>query len=189
MALLGGERTALNFLQMLSGTATLTRRYVKAVSGTKTIILDTRKTIPNLRSAQKYAVACAGGRNHRMGLYDKVLIKENHITLLGGVESAIRATEAYHGRHYEIEVENLEQLQQALGTTARHIMLDNFTLEDIHTAVRMNAGRACLEASGGIDLETAAQIAAIGVDYISVGALTRDVKGIDFSMHLHTGGT
>ena len=183
--LLSGERTALNFLQLLSGTATLTRRYVQAVAGTGVIILDTRKTVPGLRAAQKYAVACAGGHNHRAGLYDKVLMKENHISMLGGIEPAIRAAAAHHGQHYEIEVENLTQLQTALDNGATHVMLDNFTLQATRDAVRLNAGRAHLEVSGGITSPAvAARIAAAGVNSISVGVLTRGAPGIDFSMRL-----
>lgn len=184
-ALLSGERTALNFLQLLSGTATLTRRYAQAVAGSGAVILDTRKTLPGLRTAQKYAVMCGGGHNHRMGLYDKVLIKENHITLLGGIGPAALAAAAHHGSNYEVEVENLDQLQIALDVGAKHIMLDNFTLPEIQAAVRLNAGRAHLEASGGITSpEAAARIAATGVNSISIGALTCSVPSIDFAMYL-----
>lgn len=183
--LLSGERTALNFLQLLSGTATLTRRYVQAVTGSSAMILDTRKTLPGLRTAQKYAVVCGGGYNHRMGLYDKVLIKENHITLLGGVGHAVFTAAAHHGNNYEIEVENINQLQTALDAGAKHIMLDNFTLREIRAAVRLNAGRAHLEASGGITSPgTAARIATTGVNSISIGALTCRASSIDFAMYL-----
>lgn len=183
-ALLTGERTALNFLQTLSGTATRTARYVEAVRGTGTRILDTRKTIPGLRHAQKYAVTCGGGYNHRMGLYDAVLIKENHIAAAGGVAAALAAARrvAPVGVLIEIEVETLAQLEQALAAGAGRILLDNFDLDDLRTAVRLTAGRAELEASGGMALAGVRAVAGTGVDYISVGGLTKHVEAIDLSL-------
>lgn len=184
-ALLSGERTALNFLQMLSGTATQVKRYVDAVSGTKTVVLDTRKTIPGLRDAQKYAVTCGGGHNHRHGLYDAVLIKENHIDaaaddITSVMDTARQTTQP--GTLIEIEVENLDQLQAALNAGAKRILLDNFPLELLCKAVEMTNGRAVLEASGGINLENVLVVAQTGVDFVSVGSLTKDVQAIDFSM-------
>lgn len=183
-ALLSGERTALNFLQTLSGTATQTRAYVEAVRGTRTTILDTRKTLPGLRAAQKYAVTCGGGRNHRMGLYDAVLIKENHIAAAGSVTAALaRAHSAVGaGIAVEIEVENLEQLRAAIAARAHRVLLDNFDLVGLRAAVRETAGRAQLEASGGVSLETVRAIAQTGVDFISIGSLTKHVRATDFSM-------
>ena len=183
-AVLAGERTALNFMQLLSGTATLTRRYVEAVAGTAVLVLDTRKTIPGLRAAQKYAVVCAGGHNHRMGLYDKILLKENHLLVLGGVTAALQRVIARYGVDIATEVEDLAQLQQALAAGVRHVVLDNFDVEALRAAVQCNAGRACLEASGGITPERAARIAETGVDCISAGALTHSVCSVDFSMRL-----
>jgi len=181
--LLTGERTALNFLQTLSGTATLARRWADAVAGTGARILDTRKTIPGLRLAQKYAVTCGGCHNHRIGLYDAVLIKENHIAAAGSVTAALRAAEAgAAGLEVEVEVETLEQLREALAAGARRILLDNFPLERLREAVAITAGRARLEASGGVTLETVRGIAETGVDDISVGALTKDVRAVDLSM-------
>jgi len=181
--LLTGERTALNFLQTLSGTATLARRWADAVAGTGARILDTRKTIPGLRLAQKYAVTCGGCHNHRIGLYDAVLIKENHIAAAGSVTAALRAAEAgAAGLEVEVEVETLEQLREALTAGARRILLDNFPLERLREAVAITAGRARLEASGGVTLETVRGIAETGVDDISVGALTKDVRAVDLSM-------
>jgi nicotinate-nucleotide pyrophosphorylase (carboxylating) len=181
--MLTGERTALNFLQTLSGTATLAARYVEAVAGTRARILDTRKTLPGLRLAQKYAVSCGGAANHRIGLYDAVLIKENHIAAAGSVAAALRrATQTAGGLGIEIEVESLEQLRQALQAGARRILLDNFSLDDLRAAVAFTAGRARLEASGGVSLETVRAIAETGVDDISVGAITKDVSAVDFSM-------
>jgi nicotinate-nucleotide pyrophosphorylase (carboxylating) len=182
-ALLTGERTALNFLQTLSGTATLARRWADAVAGTGARILDTRKTIPGLRLAQKYAVTCGGCHNHRIGLYDAVLIKENHIAAAGSVAAALRAAQAEAaGLDIEVEVETLEQLGEALAAGARRILLDNFPLERLREAVAMAGGRARLEASGGVSLETVRAIAETGVDDISVGALTKDVRAVDLSM-------
>lgn len=183
-ALLTGERTALNYLQTLSGTATLARRYADAVAGTGARILDTRKTIPGLRLQQKYAVGCGGCANHRIGLYDAILIKENHIHAAGSIAAALRAAAegAPSGIGIEIEVESLDQLEEALAAGARHVLLDNFDLRLLRDAVKLNAGRARLEASGNVNLETVRAIAETGVDDISVGALTKDVKAVDLSM-------
>ena len=185
---LSGERTALNFLQLLSGTATMTRRFVDAVAGTGCRILDTRKTVPGLRTAQKYAVRCGGAHNHRMGLYDQVLIKENHIaaarSLTGAIEAARRSAA---GIGVEVEVETLGELQEALNARPDIILLDDFTLEDMRAAVALNraAGTAAkLEVSGSVSLEAVRAIAETGVDYISVGALTKHVRAIDLSMRL-----
>lgn len=181
--LLSGERSALNFLQTLSGTATIARNYTKQVSGLHARILDTRKTIPGLRRAQKYAVRCGGCHNHRMGLYDAFLIKENHIMAAGSIAEAVRSANAM-GKDLpvEIEVEDREELQQALQAGADRILLDNFTLENIHEAVAINSSVAELEASGGITLDNVRAYAKTGVDYISVGALTKDVQAIDLSL-------
>ena len=183
-SLLTGERTALNFLQMLSGTATLTRQYVDAVRGTRAIILDTRKTIPGLRRAQKYAVSCGGGQNHRMGLYDAVLIKENHIAAAGSIAAALRAARdsAPTGVTVEIEVEDLDQLRQALEDGANRILLDNFRIEELTVAVRETKGRAKLEASGGISLANVRAVADTGVDFISLGDITKNVRAVDLSL-------
>ncbi|MCG8072490.1 MAG: carboxylating nicotinate-nucleotide diphosphorylase, partial [Candidatus Thiodiazotropha taylori] len=183
-ALLSGERCALNYLQSLSGTATLTRRYVEAVSGIDVRILDTRKTVPGLRLQQKYAVRCGGGHNHRVGLYDAVLIKENHIRAAGSIEAAlVRSREVVpDGVSVEIEVETLDELQQALDAGVQRVLLDNFTPEKLREAVKLAAGRARLEASGGINLDTIREIAESGIDDISVGALTKDIRAIDLSM-------
>lgn len=186
-ALLTAERTALNFLQTLSGTATRTRAFVDAVAGTGTRILDTRKTIPGLRLAQKYAVTCGGASNHRIGLFDAILIKENHIQAAGGIAEALALAQRVSRSlertvEIEIEVEDLEQLQQALAGGARRILLDNFDLATLREAVALNAGRARLEASGGVTLETVRAIAETGVDDISVGALTKDLHAVDLSM-------
>ncbi len=184
-ALLSGERTALNFLQTLSGTATLARRYQEQVKDLPVTILDTRKTIPGLRMAQKYAVRCGGCSNHRMGLYDGVLIKENHILACGSVSAAIaRARACAPALPIEVEVENLEELAEALENDADIILLDNFPPELLHRAVALNNGRSRLEASGGITLDNIRRIAQSGVDYISVGALTKDVRAIDLSMRV-----
>jgi nicotinate-nucleotide pyrophosphorylase (carboxylating) len=185
-ALLTGERSALNFLQTLSGTATLTARYVDALRGAHAKVLDTRKTLPGLRRAQKYAVACGGGLNHRLGLYDAVLIKENHIAAAGSVTAALAQARATVAADIpiEIEVENLDQLHAALSAGATRILLDNFDLERLTAAVRETAGRATLEASGGITLDNIRAIAETGVDCISVGRLTKNVSAIDFSMRL-----
>ncbi|MFQ5756249.1 MAG: carboxylating nicotinate-nucleotide diphosphorylase [Acidiferrobacterales bacterium] len=183
-AILSGERMALNFLQLLSGTATQTRRYVDAVSGTHAKILDTRKTIPGLRRAQKYAVTCGGGQNHRMGLYDGILIKENHILAAGSIARALQQAKASatEGIPIEVEVENLDELREALAAGAGRLLVDNFSLQSLKAAVAQARGRATIEASGGITLENVRTIAETGVDYISVGALTKDVKAIDLSM-------
>jgi nicotinate-nucleotide pyrophosphorylase (carboxylating) len=183
-ALLSAERPALNFLQLLSAVATRTRQFVDAVSGTKAKILDTRKTLPGLRLAQKYAVRCGGGVNHRMGLYDGILIKENHIAAAGGIAPALRAALAAAGPGVtvQIEVESLAQLREALEAGARLVLLDNFTLETMREAAKIAAGRAELEASGGITLDTVRAIAETGVDRISIGSLTKDVRAVDLSM-------
>ena len=187
-ALLTAERPALNFLQTLSAVATQTRRYVDAVAGTGAVIMDTRKTLPGLRLAQKYAVTCGGGVNHRLGLYDGILIKENHIIAAGGIEQALRAAGeiAPPGIFIQIEVETLEQLRKALNAGAKMILLDNFDLAQLRYAVSLTrqAGisHAVLEASGGITLENVRAVAETGVDRISVGNLTKDVKAVDLSM-------
>ena len=182
-ALLTGERTALNFLQLLSGTATTTRNYVSLLDGAHSRLLDTRKTIPGLRSAQKYAVACGGGNNHRMGLYDAILIKENHILAAGGIQPAVQRAKASR-RRVEVEVEDLRELEQAIAAGADTIMLDNFTLGMIREAVLVNQGRALLEVSGNVTQETLPELAATGVDLISIGDLTKNVRAIDFSMRI-----
>lgn len=184
-ALLTGERSALNFLQLLSGTATRSQHYADLVAGTTVKLLDTRKTLPGLRLAQKYAVTCGGCHNHRIGLYDAFLIKENHIAACGGIAQAI--TEAHRiapGKPVEIEVEDLAELRQALDAGADIIMLDELSLDDMRTAVALTAGRAKLEASGGITEATLRTVAETGVDYISIGTLTKDVKALDLSMRL-----
>ena len=185
-ALLSAERTALNFLQLLSAVATKTATYVEAVRGTRAHIVDTRKTIPGLRLAQKYAVRVGGGTNHRIGLYDAVLIKENHIAAAGGVSAVMRAAQqvAARAQFIEIEVETLEQLREALDAGAKMVLLDNMPLPMLHEAVRINAGRAILEISGGVTLEGLRALAETGVDRISIGTLTKDVKATDFSMRL-----
>jgi nicotinate-nucleotide pyrophosphorylase (carboxylating) len=189
---LSGERTALNFLQLLSGTATATRRYVDAVAGTACRILDTRKTIPGLRTAQKYAVRCGGAQNHRMGLYDQVLIKENHIAAAGSLTGAIEAARRNAaGVAVEVEVETPGELQEALNARPDIILLDEFTLEDMRAAVALNraqGGIAKLEVSGSVSLEAVREIAETGVDFVSVGALTKHVRAIDLSMRLDFGG-
>jgi nicotinate-nucleotide pyrophosphorylase (carboxylating) len=183
-ALLTAERPALNFLQLLSGTATTTRRYVDAVAGTAARIVDTRKTLPGLRLAQKYAVRTGGGANHRIGLYDGILIKENHIIAAGGVRPALEAARriAPSNVFVQIEVESLDQLREALAAEASMLLLDNMTLEQMREAVGITAGRASLEASGGVNLERVRAIAETGVDRISVGGLTKDVRAIDLSL-------
>ena len=185
-ALLSAERTALNFLQLLSAVATKTRTYVDIVAGTRAQIVDTRKTIPGLRLAQKYAVRMGGGTNHRIGLHDAVLIKENHIAAAGGVTAVLRTaqTVAERAQFIEIEVETLEQLAEALEAGAKMVLLDNMPLAMLKDAVRINAGRAILEISGGVTLEGLRALAETGVDRISIGTLTKDVKAIDFSMRL-----
>ena len=180
-SILTGERTALNFLQLLSGTATITHKYTSQLIGTRTELLDTRKTLPGLRTAQKYAVVCGGGKNNRMGLYDAVLIKENHIYAAGSIVNAIKNIKQLH-RNIEVEVESLDELQQAINGGADRILLDNFDSETMRKAVKINKGKATLEASGGINIEKVKEIAETGVDYISVGALTKDVRAIDFSL-------
>jgi nicotinate-nucleotide pyrophosphorylase (carboxylating) len=189
---LTGERTALNFLQLLSGTATATRRFVDAVAGTPCRILDTRKTVPGLRTAQKYAVRCGGAQNHRMGLYDQVLIKENHIAAAGSLTGAIEAARRNAAAvAIEVEVETLGELQEALNARPDIIMLDEFTLEDMRSAVALNRAQgsvAKLEVSGSVSLDAVRAIAETGVDYISVGALTKHVRAIDLSMRLDFGG-
>ncbi len=182
--LLSGERTALNFLQTLSGTATLARQYADAVRNYPTVkILDTRKTLPGLRAAQKYAVVTGGCHNHRMGLYDGIIIKENHIAAAGSVEAAICAARAVDREvPIEVEVETTGQLEEALDAGADILLLDNFDLTGLRTAVALNAGRAKLEASGGINLENVAAVAATEVDYISIGALTKNIRALDLSM-------
>jgi len=183
-ALLTAERTALNFLQTLSATATATRRYVDAIAGTQAEIMDTRKTLPGLRMAQKYAVTVGGGHNQRIGLFDGILIKENHILAAGGIRHALEA--AYRlappDATIQIEVESLNELREALDAGAKLILLDNFGLDDMRAAVSLNAGRAELEASGGITLQTVRGIAETGVDRISIGSLTKDVQAVDLSM-------
>lgn len=183
-ALLAGERVALNFLQTLSGVATVARRYVEAIAGTRARIVDTRKTLPGLRLAQKYAVRIGGGSNHRIGLYDAMLIKENHIAAAGGVRQAIEQAKKLKnkGDWIQVEVESLDQLREALDAGASMILLDNMTVGQMREAVKISAGRAELEASGGITLENARAIAETGVDRMSVGSLTKDLKAADFSM-------
>lgn len=183
-ALLAAERVALNFIQTLSGVATATRRYVDAIAGTRARIIDTRKTLPGLRVAQKYAVRIGGGSNHRMGLYDAMLIKENHIAAAGGIRQAIeRARKLAHtGDWIQVEVESLDQLRQALDAGATMILLDNMSIEQMREAARIAGDRAELEASGGITLENARAIAETGVHRMSVGALTKDLRAADFSM-------
>lgn len=183
---LTGERTALNFLQLLSGTATTTRRYADAVAGTGCRVLDTRKTLPGLRTAQKYAVACGGGSNHRIGLYDLILLKENHIAAAGSIGAAVsNARRLFPALRIEVETENLAQLDEALAAGADIIMLDDFSLEDMRRAVATNRASsrpAQLEASGGVSLESLREIASTGVDFVSVGSLTKHVHAIDLSM-------
>lgn len=182
-ALLTAERVALNFLQTLSATATVTRRFVEAVEGTGAQILDTRKTLPGLRYAQKKAVTDGGGANHRMGLYDMVMIKENHIRAAGSIEQAVRAAGVVaRDLPLEVEVENLDQLDEALGAGVKRVLLDNFALDQLREAVRITAGRAKLESSGNVSLETVRDVAKTGVDYISIGALTKHVEAVDLSM-------
>jgi nicotinate-nucleotide pyrophosphorylase (carboxylating) len=184
-SLLTAERAALNFLQLLSGVATATRTYVDVIAGTNAKILDTRKTLPGLRLAQKYAVRVGGGANQRMALYDGILIKENHIAAAGGITPALRAATALHaGVSIQIEVESIAELEEALDAGATSVLLDNFDLGMMRDAVRINAGRALLEASGGINLETVRAIAETGVDRISIGSLTKDVKASDYSLRI-----
>jgi nicotinate-nucleotide pyrophosphorylase (carboxylating) len=184
-SLLTGERCALNFLQLLSGTATTSHRYADVVSETNAKLLDTRKTIPGLREAQKYAVRCGGCHNHRIGLYDAFLIKENHITACGGIAAAVKAAMNYApGKPVEVEVENLAELEEALAAACDRIMLDNFSLEHTVQAVNLSNGRVELEASGNVTEATLLAIAQTGVDFISIGALTKDCTPLDLSMRL-----
>lgn len=184
-SLLTGERAALNFLQLLSGTATTCRHYASLVAGTGVRLLDTRKTIPGLRLAQKYAVSCGGCYNHRIGLYDAFLIKENHISACGGISAAVAAArKSAPQKPVEVEVESLEELNQALATSCDRVMLDNFSLDQLASAVALNNGRVELEASGNVTEKTLRAIAETGVDYISIGALTKDCKALDLSMRL-----
>ena len=186
--LLTAERSSLNFLQMLSAVATQTDRYVQAARGTRAAIVDTRKTLPGLRVAQKYAVRCGGGVNHRMGLYDAVLIKENHIAAAGGLSAAYRAASAMAAKadFIEVEVETLKQLEEALQLGVKMLLLDNMPSDTLHQAVALARGRAVLEISGGVTLDSVQALAQTGVDRISVGALTKDIKAIDFSMRFQS---
>lgn len=187
-SLLTGERTALNFLQFLSGIASRCHQYVKLIEGTGVTLLDTRKTIPGLRTAQKYAISCGGGANHRIGLYDAFLIKENHIAACGSIANAVDTARSRHpDKPVEVEVENLTELEQALTAGADIIMLDNFSQEDKRTAVKLAKGLAKLEASGNITSENLREVAETGVDYISMGTLTKDVQAIDLSMRITPG--
>ncbi len=189
-AVLSAERPALNFLQLLSAVATVTRRYVEAIAGLSPnprgcVVLDTRKTLPGLRQAQKYAVRVGGGQNQRLALWDGILIKENHIAAAGGIAQALRAAQVLQaGVSLQIEVENLDELQQALAAGATSVMLDDFSLDDMQRAFALNAGRAVLEVSGGVDLDSIRRIAATGVDRISVGKLTKDVSAVDLSLRV-----
>ena len=184
-ALLTAERSALNFMQLMSGVASATRKYVELIAGTKAAILDTRKTLPGLRQAQKYAVRVGGGKNQRMALYDGILIKENHIAAAGGVRPAMAAAQALNaGVSIQIEVENLAQLDEALSAGAVSVLLDNFDLQMMRDAVALNAGRALLEASGGVNMDSVRAIAETGVDRISIGSLTKDVRATDFSLRI-----
>lgn len=186
-ALLTGERAALNFLQTLSGTATATRRYVDALADSRARLLDTRKTIPGLREAQKYAVRTGGGHNHRMGLYDGILIKENHIVAAGSIGAAVaQARSGAAAVPVEVEVENLAQIDEALAARADILLLDNFDLDGLRAAVARTAGNAKLEASGNVTLDNLADIAATGVDFVSVGAITKHVRAVDLSMRIRT---
>lgn len=184
-ALLTAERPALNFLQLLSGVASATRKYVEVVKGTRAAILDTRKTLPGLRLAEKYAVRVGGGKNQRLALYDGILIKENHIAAAGGITAAMRAAQGLNaGVSIQIEVENLEELLEALDAGATSILLDNFSLEMMRDAVAQTAGRAILEASGGVNMKSVRAIAETGVDRISIGSLTKDVQATDYSLRI-----
>jgi nicotinate-nucleotide pyrophosphorylase (carboxylating) len=184
-ALLTAERAALNFLQLLSGVASATRRYVDVVGGTQAAILDTRKTLPGLRQAQKYAVRVGGGKNQRMALFDGILIKENHIAAAGGVVKALAAAAALDsGKPVQIEVETVAQLAEALAAGATSVLLDNFELDAMREAVKVNAGRALLEASGGVNMDSVRAIAETGVDRISIGSLTKDVQATDYSLRI-----
>jgi nicotinate-nucleotide pyrophosphorylase (carboxylating) len=193
-ALLTAERSALNFLQLLSGTATAARRHARAIEGASPnpggcAVLDTRKTIPGLRAAQKHAVRIGGGRNHRLALWDGILVKENHVAAAGGITAALQGAFALDaGVDVQVEVETLDQLREALAAGATSVLLDNFTLERMREAVAVTAGRALLEVSGGVTLERLREIAATGVDRISIGALTKDVKAVDYSMRVVSPG-
>jgi nicotinate-nucleotide pyrophosphorylase (carboxylating) len=186
--LLSAERTLLNFVQLLSAVATKTAKFVAAVKGSRAAIVDTRKTLPGLRVAQKYAVVMGGGINHRMGLHDAILIKENHIAAAGGIAAVMQRTQALaqQAQFIEIEVESLPQLEEALNCGAKMVLLDNMDIPTLNEAVRINAGRAVLEISGGVGLDTVAALALTGVDRISVGALTKDVKAVDLSMRIES---
>ncbi|QGZ37714.1 nicotinate-nucleotide pyrophosphorylase [carboxylating] [Pseudoduganella flava] len=187
-AILTGERAALNFMQLLSGVATATRRYVDAISGTSAAILDTRKTLPGLRLAQKYAVRVGGGQNQRLALYDGILIKENHIAAAGGITAALVAAKKVNANvSIQVEVETLAELDEALAAGATSILLDNFDLAMMRDAVQVNRGRALLEASGGVNFDTVRSIAETGVHRISIGALTKDVKATDYSLRIVEG--
>ncbi len=184
-SLMTAERPALNFMQLLSGVATVTRDYVRLVEGTQAAILDTRKTLPGLRLAQKYAVRVGGGRNQRLALYDGILIKENHIAAAGSIRAAMEAARALNaGVSIQIEVENLDELQQALDAGAASVLLDNFSTDMMRAAVTLTAGRAVLEASGGVNRDSVRAIAETGVDRISIGGLTKDVKATDYSLRV-----
>ena len=184
-SLMTGERTALNLLQTLSGTATLARQYARAVAGTQARILDTRKTLPGLRLAQKYAVRCGGCHNHRIGLFDGILIKENHILAAGSITAALQAAQSLRtGVMIEVEVETLEELREALDAGAARVLLDEFTLPMMREAVTMSAGRAELEVSGNVTLESIRVIAETGVDFISIGALTKHIRAVDLSLRV-----
>lgn len=181
--MLTAERSALNFLQTLSGTATATRRYVDLIAHTACRILDTRKTLPGLRNAQKYAVLCGGGVNHRIGLYDRVLVKENHIVAAGSITAAVQRARSLHpGIKVEVETENLQEFAEASAAQADIIMLDDYDMATMREAVRLNAGRIPLEASGGVNLDTVRLIAETGVDFVSVGSITKHVRALDLSM-------
>lgn len=184
-AMLTGERTALNFLQTLSGVATTTAHYVAALEGSNTKLLDTRKTIPGLRTALKYAVVCGGGSNHRVGLYDAYLIKENHIMACGSIAAAVSAARTLHAdKPVEVEVENLNEYQEALAAGADIIMLDNFSYEDIHTAVKLRSKSVRLEVSGNVTFEHLEKLVSTGIDYISSGALTKHINAVDLSLRI-----
>jgi len=184
-SLLTAERSALNFMQLLSGVATATRRYVDVIAGTHAAILDTRKTLPGLRLAQKYAVRVGGGKNQRLALYDGILIKENHIAAAGGVTAALQAAQQLgSSAPVQIEVETIAQLQEALAAGVKSVLLDNFDLAMMREAVEVNAGRALLEASGGINMDTVRAIAETGVDRISIGSLTKDIRATDYSLRI-----
>lgn len=185
--ILTAERTALNFLQTLSATATVTAQYVSKLKGVKTQLLDTRKTLPGLRMAQKYAVACGGGTNHRIGLFDAILIKENHIMAAGSIAQAVQTAKQRHpGISIEVETENLDEVQQAVEAGADIIMLDNFTLEMMHQAVKLVDGRAKLEVSGNVEIDQLEKLASTQVDFISTGAITKHIRAVDLSMRFES---